>query len=418
MPSNMDDLATTCPNFASPEPLDNGVHGQVTILSYQRYKCRLYQIANPITEGIYFYNGGTIKEVVKKVKLINQRLLDWNKSLPPELRLTSFKSHQRDHEEDPALNIFRLQALTLQLTYDNIQLLLHRPLLAYSESPIRFSPSSERSRQTNPDSLIHNSNEWSPEQGGDVNTLRASKKQCWESAIRTSKVSEIPTALFTLAHTHGAAFAAIQTFTAGVMLAIFGLSDPFSARATEAKQAIGRLIQLPGKFSYRTTASDECGAVLGDLIRLMLAEEMKALTSPGKILDGRCVMNTDLIPMPHSAAESRSVMPSSTTTRNIMPTAWSNLAKTGHVEYDRPIEAGNDSSYYTQLDTAGLEGDGLALDFTHPDNMLVYSEDQPITTAGSFNDALLSLQSYSGNALSSFAGSAQSWMWDDSFPFT
>ena len=87
MPSNIDDMSATCPSFESFEFLENGTQERVTILSYQRYKFKLYQIASSITEGIYFYDGGTMQEVVEKVKLVNQRLLDWDGTLPPELRL-------------------------------------------------------------------------------------------------------------------------------------------------------------------------------------------------------------------------------------------------------------------------------------------------------------------------------------------
>lgn len=409
----MDDLATRCPNFGSLEPLDGGVYGQVTVLSYQRYKCRLYQIAVPITEGIYFYNGGTIKEVVERVKFINRRLLDWHKSVPPELRLSSFKTHHMSRKEDPALNIFRLQALTLQLTYDNIQLLLHRPLLAYSESPFRLSPSSRISGQTKQDSSTRNSNASVPELDGNANTLRTSKEQCWESAMRTSKVSEIPTALVATAHTHGAAFAAIQTFTAGVMLAIFALSDPFSARATEAKQAIGRLIQLPGKLGYRTTASDQCGAVLGDLVRLILAEEMKVLTSLDESQDGSQSASSDFNPSSHHASESGFVRPPSMRAQSTTPAATTNLLNRVCVEHDQPTETFSTSTYRTQLDT----GDG-AIDYIDPGPIPACPQDYPFMAAGSFNNALLSLQSYSGTALGVLNGSAQSWMWEDSFSFT
>ena len=99
MPSNLDDTSTRCPRFGSLELLENGAHEYVTIISYQRYKFKLYQIASPITEGIYFYNGGTMQEIVEKVELINQRLLDWDKSIPSELRLKSFIMDQIECEK-------------------------------------------------------------------------------------------------------------------------------------------------------------------------------------------------------------------------------------------------------------------------------------------------------------------------------
>ena len=414
LPSNLDDLSATCPGFDSLEFLENDEYVPVTTLSYQRYKFKLYQIAASITGGIYFYNGGTMPEIVEKVKLINRRLLDWDKSLPPELRTGSFVRDTIDCADGPILKIFHLQALTLQLTYDNIQLLLHRPLLAYNETSFQSSSPQRTSEGLQSDLRRLSTNRRPPELSTNGEMLRASKKQCWNSAMRTSKISELSTALVAAANTHAAAFAAIQTFTAGVMLSIFALSDPFSLQAQQSKQAIGRLIQLPRQLGYRTTVSDQCGAVLEDLIRLILSEEMKALTQrkggESSGLVDNCSPSSS-----YPASQPSTFAPTSTLAQGIQRTEWDDSSRiTWQAHHGLEVTA--ESSSYRQQNGIGLAGESVQ-DYTMLGEIPANSEDFFMTTSGKFNDALLSLQSFSGSALGALNGTGQSWMWDDSFEF-
>ncbi|KIW52016.1 hypothetical protein PV05_10678 [Exophiala xenobiotica] len=54
LPQNIDDTSDICPGFDSQEDIDSGCRGRVTILTYQRLKFKLYQIAAPITRELYF----------------------------------------------------------------------------------------------------------------------------------------------------------------------------------------------------------------------------------------------------------------------------------------------------------------------------------------------------------------------------
>ena len=100
--------------------------------------------------------------------------------------------------------------------------------------------------------------------------------------MSTSKIGEHAEILTALQNTHGAAYAAIQSFTAGAVLGVFALSDPLSDQAHQAKRAVSRIIKLPRLYRFRTQVSDQCGAILEELVRLVLAEEMRGLLNEGE----------------------------------------------------------------------------------------------------------------------------------------
>lgn len=208
---------------------------------------------------IYFHDRRPIQDLIKQVQDINTKLLEWEKSVPVELRPESFSL--LDADSDPLTRIFQLQAIALQLSYDNVQLVLHRPLLVYNG--VLSLPAHLRVPQP-------------PDLSNDF--WEASKELCWNSARRTACVDEYLAALRPVQNLYITSYIGIQTFTAGVMLGIFALSKPFAAQAQDAKQNIGRLVKMPKLLGYRTTISDQTGRVLQRLLRLILDEELKALT--------------------------------------------------------------------------------------------------------------------------------------------
>jgi hypothetical protein len=268
-PSNIDDTSLTCPGFDSIETYDGESFGPVTIASYQRYKFRLYRIASTITRNIYLRNGATLSEVMGEIKAINQRLLQWEKCVPRELRLKYLKFDSAEKTVQQTARVFQLQALALQLSYDNIQLVLHRPLLTINRVP--------RWPSDGPQVPVGGQGMAGPPIEAEDSTIKTSKYHCWVSSMSTSKIGEYSDILTALQNTHGAAYAGIQLFTAGVVLGIFALSDPLSDQAHQAKRAVSRIIKLPRLHRFRTAVSDQCGAILEELVRLVLAEEMKAL---------------------------------------------------------------------------------------------------------------------------------------------
>jgi len=269
MPANIEDMSLTCPGFDSQETYEGVTVGPVTVFSYQRFKFRLYRIASAITKNIYLSNGVTLKDVVREIKCINQRLIRWEKCIPPELRPEPLKLLTTDERSRGTMRIFQLQALVLQLSYDNVQLVLHRPLLTMNKVPRWPLAVDATTRDTADDGI---------DAADEVNDMiKSSKCRCWISSLRTSTMGDYPEYLVASRSTYGAAYTGIQSFTSGVVLGIFALSDPLSDQAHQAKRALSKIIKLPKLHQYRTTVSDQCGQILEELLRLILAEEMKAL---------------------------------------------------------------------------------------------------------------------------------------------
>ena len=319
MVCNLSDTSIPCPGFQSLELLENGSKETVTVLSYQRYKSKLYQLASPILGSIYFHKAATIQDVVNKVKEINQALLAWDQSLPAELRMRSFK-RERATSGKSILRIFSLQALALQVFYDNVQLLLHTPLLAYSGS---FS----RSR------LENCSNKHAQITRADINieVFGISKDQCWQSAMRTSTVGQSDVVL-AARNMPLADYINIQAFTAAVMLSIFALSSPLTACAADSKRAIGRLIKLPKTLGYNSTLVKQYGAITNELLRLILAEEMKSLTSdkPDDEVDDNSRKGT--ISSSANATQPTSSVPAFTSTGSAWPNQESHVPESEELQ--------------------------------------------------------------------------------------
>jgi hypothetical protein len=277
MISNIDDVSLRCPGFVSKELDDEGTYQVVTIASYQRYKFRLYKIAAPITKTIYFHRGATLREIVARVKDIHQQLIDWDHSIPPELRLGSFSATVDEGTPVPISKMFQLQALALQLSYDNIQLLLHRPLLAYTygscHSMLSETPAVDSSTQIPLDNTKSNRRTLC----SDDDFYETTRSQCWQSSMRTSLIGNHPAVLREARNSHAAAYVGIQTFAAGVMLAMFALLDPLCDEARDAKTGIARLIETSKSIGGRASIIDQCGRILEGLLRLILTEEINSM---------------------------------------------------------------------------------------------------------------------------------------------
>lgn len=278
--------------------------------------------------SIYFHDGRPIQDLVKQVHDINKQLVEWEERIPAELRPESFCSPHTETPEQSLTRIFRLQAIALQLSYDNIQLVLHRPLLVYN-GILSLGTHLSMTIASNSTNAF-----W-----------ESSKETCWNSAQRISCIDEHLAAFKPIQNSYATSFVGMQTFTAGVMLGIFALSKPSSAQAQEAKQSIGRLIKMPRLLGYHTTISEQTGRVLERLLRLILDEELKLLLSDGhapatshhyKARNRQAA----LVPLTRSSGDEEDLNRTSTLpTTNIAPN--SNLSNADHLDN---LEAANDES--------------------------------------------------------------------------
>jgi hypothetical protein len=296
MVCNIDDTSITCPGFQSMETLEDGSAERVTILSYRRCKDKLYQIVSTILKSVYFTKDTTIEETAQQVKAINERLLAWERQVPPELKLMSFRPDSINPGQSNVLETFQLQALALHLFYNNIQLLLHRRLLTYSRLPRRNGKSMGASP-----SAAH----------FDAEVYKLSKAQCWASAMQTTKIGEFKNLLLAAQSTLVAPYIGIQSFTAGAVLGPFALSAPLTTVSQEAKRALGRIIRMPQSLGFHNLVSDQCGNILKELVHLILSEEMRSLTSDVNNGIEEQLPNTRSIPSERPPSQGWDLRPSS-----------------------------------------------------------------------------------------------------------
>jgi hypothetical protein len=261
IPETIDDGMPRYPGSTTHELYEGKDFGPLTIFSYQRYKFRLYKLAFSIINNVYSHQRTTLSDTINNIRRLDERLLQWEEHIPPELRISSLKTGSETPSE--ALRTFHRQAVVLQLSFDNFRLLLHRPLLTLNRLQ---QPLGGLDSVSNDTALIDE-------------MIKNSKYRCWDAAMRTSRIGQHTRTLGGMRYTLGASYIMIQAFTAAVALGIFALSDPASRQAYEAKGAISRILGFPKLYGYRSVIFDQCTAILEELIRLILNEEMRSLVS-------------------------------------------------------------------------------------------------------------------------------------------
>ncbi|GKZ26469.1 hypothetical protein AbraIFM66951_003637 [Aspergillus brasiliensis] len=259
MPRDLDDLMTVHPVFgANSHRASNAVRPPATLGAYQRHKFELYSIAGPIIGDIYDLNEGKWEAVIDQAVEINTKLVAWFDTLPVELRLEchlDLDTSQLTRHEAEVCRVFALQALVLQLAYDNIQIILHRPFLRY---PRRLMTQGSRSL------------------GSDARPT--SFEQCEHCARRTcSIVPRYQSVLRAAQTTQAAAYIAIQNFTAGVTLGMVALCSLGSVQSLDAKRGVANSIALQKMLAASSVVSSQTVKVLKELLELIFRREWQCL---------------------------------------------------------------------------------------------------------------------------------------------
>lgn len=174
-----------------------------------------------------------LKGLVGKVASLNSRLLRWNHSLCPKLKHVKLagQSMTRDQGEDRSTqsdaefeeHLFRLQALSLKLAYENARILVHRPLLSFK---MRRPPSEVRD-----------------DTPGCQDPFQLAMYTCRDAALQISQVGST-SYLREASETYAIAFVSLHLLTAGVTLCISISLDPLSLKAYESRMGIRRLMQI------------------------------------------------------------------------------------------------------------------------------------------------------------------------------
>ncbi|KAJ5326834.1 uncharacterized protein N7506_009936 [Penicillium brevicompactum] len=255
MPRDMDDILTVHPllNHASYSSTP------VTLGSYQRHKFNLYSIATHVIRNIHNVHASSSETAMNQAAETNAKLVDWFDRLPVELRLENnvdLDMASLTSAEAEVCQLFQLQALALQLAYDNIQIILHRPFIRCTR------------RLSAPTSSDSSESDGRP----------TSFEQCKHSARRTCSILPRYAKLLSVAQmTHAAAYIAIQNFTAGVTMAMVALSDPGSEQSLDAKRGVANSITLQKTLAASSIVPSQTVRVLEGLFQLMFKREMQLL---------------------------------------------------------------------------------------------------------------------------------------------
>jgi hypothetical protein len=252
--------------------------------SYQRELNKLYLIASPIIEIIFGMRAVGPNErpsgpqYTDQIIQVTEKLWAWRRRLPPHLLLDMASDCSIDQSRIE--RVHQLQALSLQLTFDNLLIIFNRPLIAKQvDHLIRAQPESGHgiamspASLTNVESPFHAVQESSPLNRSHM----SSTEQWWDAALRTSKVTELPRLSQLATDSHLVAFLAINLFNSAIVMAVLALSDPLSDRAQEVKRTVTRIFRLQELLGKRTQLSMQSNMVLRDVIQMLLRREADAM---------------------------------------------------------------------------------------------------------------------------------------------
>ncbi|KAJ5222102.1 uncharacterized protein N7469_010989 [Penicillium citrinum] len=272
------------PNFVTPPTESNFI----TYSPYQRELNKLYLIASPALEIVFGsrttgsdqLTGDAYYELAREA---TSNLQKWRNQLPSHL----FLNLNQDFSSDGDLRsrAYALQSLSLQLTYDNVLIVLHRPLLNrqvdYLSNKCPTAPSDPTDSPVNrPDgngSITRSSLNFD-----NLNTrFQGDSSRLWmDAAVRTSRVTELPVLAQLATDSHLVAFLAINLFNAAIVLAVMALSEPLSDMAQDIKRTITRILRLQDLLGKRSALSKQSTMVLRNVVILLLRRESATIFAP------------------------------------------------------------------------------------------------------------------------------------------
>lgn len=234
----------------------------IELSPYQTQLNRVYRIASPVLENIYSLRTSTAttsSEKAQTVEHIDKAMGSWYCELPSSLHL----DQHTDLSTRPSLRekLHHLQSLSLRLTYLNLMIIIHRPLL------VHWRHRREEERRTNVDK--HNTNDAAERQDYDAHF-----EQCLSAALAISRLGqEKPNLVLLASKTHLLSFLAMNIFTSSVVLFICAMSDVLSNVAQEAKRGMSRNLKILKSVASAGSLSSQCSMIVEDLVQMILEKE-------------------------------------------------------------------------------------------------------------------------------------------------
>ncbi|KAM3460709.1 hypothetical protein BB8028_0002g15170 [Beauveria bassiana] len=228
-------------------------------LPFHNCKFRLYRIMGQFL--------GRRRQMDQKstVQSIHEELTHWRNQLPNRLRIESY----RDMPPGQELPIPQMQAIALQLTYDNLQIVLHRTVAFGQGSKV----------QNTPEGLF-------------------SLRHLMKAALRTSDLHAFPNSLHAMRRTHASMHIGITLFTAGIVLCIAALSQPLSDTSQKAKSGVMHIIRAcKDSADPQNVGSRQSIAVLERLVTVVLQHENQLITGSAAVADPSDTGETQTAPV-------------------------------------------------------------------------------------------------------------------------
>lgn len=256
----------------------------ITLRSYKYFMSELSTITQYTLKELYNsrpkQKGGSklstadLQRQIEQVAEIDSRLLEWKASLPFELRLENqvmpaygtaedLDKHIRASGPQFEDHIYQLQALSLKLAYENLRILVHRPLLLYQ----MVVPQAEAT------SLI-DSSPLPPRH----DPFQFSLEACREAALEISEIADSP--VFPRASgTYAVSFVSMHLFTAGVTLSIMASLDPLSPQSHRAKTGLRKVMCMQSQLKGSSAVAAQGLVLLQRLTKLYMEKELRFMLS-------------------------------------------------------------------------------------------------------------------------------------------
>ncbi|KAF5549976.1 transcriptional regulatory [Fusarium napiforme] len=201
--------------------------------------------------------GDNFKGLNDKVATLNGRLEEWRRKLARKLIFDGYgpssqfqAPHGRERTGREFENyLFRLQALSLKLAYENAKILIHRPLLSF-----------RKASATSKDIIISM-----------TNPFRVAMQQCKEAALQISRVASTPY-LLEASETYAIAVVSLHLLTAGVTLCISITLDPLAPDSVAVRSGIRQLMQVQTLLKDKSIIAAQSLDITKRLASLVMAK--------------------------------------------------------------------------------------------------------------------------------------------------
>ncbi|KAE8151545.1 fungal-specific transcription factor domain-containing protein [Aspergillus avenaceus] len=251
------------------------------------YKCAMSTLSSIVKSALvdlysptrgHGYKGQRIADqasrlttLLGRVELLSSRLYKWTEDLPAKLKLGKLDAGSAMGYENGFLDesapgsaqisfeehLFRLQALTLKLAFENAKILIHRPLLSFKMISRPRSFKQDRSR-------------------GRVDPFTSAINTCRDAALQMSLIGKCPS-IRQAADSYAAAFMSLHLFTAAVTISNITSLDPLSPSSHECKLGIRRLVEIQKVLKEKSIVASQGLEITKQLMSLAIRKEMSAI---------------------------------------------------------------------------------------------------------------------------------------------